>query len=479
MLFSNSLFWLFLAVVLAILSINRYFFKNIKGQCVTLLLASYLFYGMWDWRFVFLILFTTGVGFLCGRGIANSGNIKTKKLLLRISIISTLSILGAFKYFGFFANEFNLFLHFLGYRADWPTLNIILPVGISFYTFQVLTYTIDIYFNKMKSEPSFLKFATYVAFFPQLVAGPIERAKNLIPQFNKITPISKTNVIQGLYLIIVGLFLKIVIADSMSPLVDRIFGSYSEYNGGVLILGALYFSAQIYADFCGYSTIAIGVAKIMGFELMTNFKTPYFSISITEFWRNWHISLSSFFRDYVFIPLGGSLNKASTTYRNLLLTFTLSGVWHGANWTFLFWGVIHGMALILEKKILPKNLQSPIAVFFHWSATMLVVLIGWVFFRSPSIMDGFSYLQFAIIKLDFPDQFRIGVVYFIMMLCVDALWKNDTRLRNGFPLISRFIKKNILLADFVHMFIFTLMLWLIAKFKMGAAGMSPFIYFQF
>ncbi|WP_413391336.1 MBOAT family O-acyltransferase [Prochlorococcus marinus] len=294
---------------------------------------------------------------------------------------------------------------------------VILPVGISFYIFQSMTYVIDIYLRKIKPETNIVNYFTYISFFPQLVAGPIERASSLLPQFNKLHNITKRNLYSGLKLVIIGLFLKVVIADNLGVYVDRIFKTYEDLNGGSLLLGAISFAIQIYGDFCGYSLIAIGVAKIMGFVLMENFDTPYFSTSIQQFWKRWHISLSSFFKDYIYIPLGGSrVQNKYLAARNILVTFFVSGIWHGANWTFILWGSIHGFLLVIQ-----RNINVKIPKILSWILTISVVLLLWVLFRSETIPDAFIYLSKIFREFDIPDIGKGTMIYFFYFLVVDLL----------------------------------------------------------
>jgi len=414
---------------------------------------------------------------MSGRQIGLSDNPNVRRNWLLISIITSLSILCFFKYFNFFADGLEGLLNTLGISASWPTLHIILPVGISFFTFQTMTYTIDVYLGRMDSEKDAIKYFTYVAFFPQLVAGPIERARNLLPQFQKSTCITWHEIYQGISLIILGLFLKVVIADSLAPSVDNIFMTVEDRNGGELLLGAIYFACQIYGDFCGYSTIAIGIAYIMGFRLMTNFQTPYFSTSIQKFWRNWHISLSSFFRDYVYIPLGGSKRTDLSTKRNLLVTFTLSGLWHGANWTFLIWGGLHGLALIAAVYLARSTywLHEWLKIILGWVATMAVVLIGWVIFRSPDMGFAFDYIGRMVTDLQMPQSSRSALVYVLLVPLLDSLWTKDVRLDQGLGLY--FLRAPVKI--FIEALVLSAMLMMILSHLTINGGNNEFIYFQF
>ena len=336
MLFNSLEYLLFLPIVFFL-----YWFvfnDQYKIQNFLILSSSYLFYSWWDWRFLPLIFLSTIVDFYSGLKIDNSSNKRTKKTFLWASILFNVSILGVFKYYNFFIDSWIDVLRMIGFQTQsvW-TLNVILPVGISFYTFQTMSYTIDIYNGKLKPTKDFISFASFVSFFPQLVAGPIERATNLLPQILTKRNFHYRNGVQGLRLILWGMFKKVVIADSLSWRVDYCFNNYISLDGGTLFLGLIYFSIQIYCDFSGYSDIAIGTAKLFGIELKSNFKFPYFSRNIAEFWRRWHISLSSWFKDYLFIPLGGSKQGELTSIRNIFITFIVSGFCQGANWTFIVW----------------------------------------------------------------------------------------------------------------------------------------------
>ena len=321
--------------------------KNKNQQNLIILISSYVFYAWWDYRFLSLIIFSTVIDYLIGRKLSLSNNKKYRKLLLACSLISNLGLLGIFKYYNFFVESFFSLLTTVGLNTENTfTLEIILPVGISFYTFQTLSYTIDVYKKKISPSLNFIEFASFVAFFPQLVAGPIERASNLLPQLSKPRNFDYNNGVQGLQLILWGMFKKVVIADTLAPFTNNIFDNYSSFDGGIIALGAIYFSFQIYCDFSGYSDIAIGTAKLFGIKLMSNFKFPYFSRSISEFWRRWHISLSTWFRDYLYIPLGGSKTSSKIALRNVFIIFLVSGFWHGANWTFIIWGLYHALLFL-------------------------------------------------------------------------------------------------------------------------------------
>ena len=380
MLFNSIEFFVFLPTVFIL-----YWFvfnKNLKAQNSLVVFSSYLFYGWWDYRFLSLIFLSTIVDFVIGLNIAKKGSATNKKLLLATSILFNLTILGFFKYYNFFVDSWVDLLSIFGYETQsvW-TLNIILPVGISFYTFQTMSYTIDVYNRKLKPCKDFISFACFVSFFPQLVAGPIERATNLLPQFLK----ERTNNIkyhESAYLILTGLIRKMVFADNFAIYVDQVF-KMTENNLVSNLLAIFFFSFQIYFDFSGYSRIARGVSYLFGIKLSTNFNYPYRSKSLKEFWSRWHISLSTWFKNYLYYPIGGSRKGRFITNRNLFLVFLISGLWHGAFWTFVIWGFIHGVFQVIEKeiKLRPSNIR-----------TVSIVMLSWVFFRSDNIQDSITFL---------------------------------------------------------------------------------------
>lgn len=409
MLFNSIDFLLFIVPVFFL-----YWFifnKSIKIQNGFLIAASYFFYGYWDWRFLSLILFSSIVDFLIGIYLGKTRNKKHRQYLLYISLISNLGILGAFKYFDFFIGSLLELLHGADIYFNEITLQLTLPVGISFYTFQTLSYTIDVYRGKIEPTKDVLAFFAFVSFFPQLVAGPIERASALLCQFKKERLFTHKSAVIGLRLMLWGFFKKMVIADNCALIVNDIFSNYQHMSGAVLILGAVLFSFQIYGDFSGYSDIARGLAQLFGFKLMVNFKTPYFSRDIAEFWRRWHISLSTWFRDYLYIPLGGSKGGRTNAIRNIMIIFLVSGLWHGANWTFVAWGFLNALFfiplfifnsnrsnldIVAEGKIIPSVVDV-----MKMSLTFFMVSLAWVFFRSDTIMDAFGYLNNIIFNFSF------------------------------------------------------------------------------
>lgn len=388
MLFNSFTFWVFYVVVFAL-----YYRFNRRGQNVLLLIASYFFYGCWDWRFLSLIVISTFVDYAVALGISRSENPNRRKLLLALSILANLGILGFFKYYGFFAGELDRLFLAIGIPAMLPTLQIILPVGISFYTFQTMSYTIDVYRGDCRATSDILDFAVYVSFFPQLVAGPIERASTFLPQVQSPRFATPDHFKQGLFLILIGLFRKVVIADNMAPIVNTIFSTPVEDLSGLEILLGIYaFAFQIYGDFSGYSSIARGVANWLGFDLMTNFHMPYFAVSPSDFWRRWHISLSQWLRDYLYIPLGGNRGGSWSTYRNLMLTMVIGGLWHGAAWTFVVWGFFHGAILCafrpFETREAMRRLQdNPLSWerLFRMILMFHLICVSWLLFRAESM----------------------------------------------------------------------------------------------
>ncbi|MBT8279918.1 MAG: MBOAT family protein [Bacteroidia bacterium] len=410
MLFNSLDFALFLPVIFIL-----YWFvtnKHLRLQNSLIVLSSYVFYGWWDYRFLALILFSTIVDFLIGRLLNRSENQKHRKQLLLISILVNIGLLGFFKYYNFFVDNFVEAFSFFGSEISPSSLNIILPVGISFYTFQTLSYTIDVYRRKIEPTHDFIQFAAFVSFFPQLVAGPIERAANLLPQFKVPRMFNSELALSGFYLIVWGLFKKVVVADNCAFFVNQIFDNPSGYSSAELFLGAVLFGFQIYGDFSGYSDIAIGTARLFGFNLMTNFSFPYLTRDIAEFWRRWHISLSTWFRDYIYIPLGGSRGKKFVQIRNVFIVFLVSGFWHGANWTFIIWGAIHAL-LFLPLFVFKANrnhVNTTRIELIHWPKILLtffLVTIAWIFFRADTLSMAWSYLSHI---FDFSDG-SLGLFY--------------------------------------------------------------------
>lgn len=482
MLFNSIDFAIFLPIVFIIYwTLNKY--TGLVPRNFFLLIASYFFYGWWDYRFLSLIVLSTLVDFFVGRFMGQSDTPKVRKRLLWTSILFNLGLLGFFKYYNFFIGSLIDSFSFFGMQIDhvW-TLDILLPVGISFYTFQTMSYTLDIYRKKLEPTKDFVSFAAYVAFFPQLVAGPIERASHLLPQLTKKATFNNLQASDGLKLILWGLFKKMVVADSLAPIVDDIFSNYGEYPAPTLVMGAVFFGFQIYGDFSGYSDIAIGTSKLFGVELMSNFKFPYFSRNIGEFWRRWHISLSLWFRDYLYIPLGGSQNGKNQALRNIFIIFLVSGLWHGANWTFVFWGLFNAI-LFVPSFIMGSNrkyahigtsaIQTPIVDYFRMLLTFGLVTLGWIFFRSVSIGDAFGYMGNMFTNWNYepylhPQGYRLMDYFLVLVVFIFYEFLISADERRPFNFKSRWVR----------FIIYTLMVFGILLFYDDGVDRS-FIYFQF
>ncbi len=385
MLFNSYVFAAFFAVVFSLYWASK---SSRRIQNAILLVASYVFYGWWDWRFLSLIVLSTAVDFAVGNALGTSTDAVKRKRLVTVSLLVNLGLLGVFKYFNFFADSFADMIGVFGLTADFATLNIVLPVGISFYTFQTLSYSIDVYRRRMDPCRDLLDFALFVGFFPQLVAGPIERASRLIPQITQPRSWQPDEAYAGVFLVIWGLFKKVVVADNLATIANAVFSDPQGHSGLNILIGALAFTMQIYGDFSGYSDIARGISKLFGFDLMVNFKLPYFARDPSDFWRRWHVSLSTWLRDYLYIGLGGNRGSNARTYRNLFLTMLLGGLWHGAAWNFVLWGVYHGLLLIAYRPIqghvdafCSKWYREAIAI----AVFFVFTVFGWVLFRADSM----------------------------------------------------------------------------------------------
>jgi len=408
MLFNSTEYLIFLPIVFILYWLLKSSYKN---QNVLLLISSYIFYGWWDYRFLSLIIFSSFLDYYVGQKIEAAIRQQNKKHWLLVSLCSNLGLLAIFKYYNFFADSFASTMSTVGWEVNDLTLNIILPVGISFYTFQTLSYSIDIYRGQIKASKDIVGFFTFVSLFPQLVAGPIERASNLIPQIEN-KRILNTNLIKtGVFQIFVGLFRKVAIADNLGVYVDAVYGNYEVHNGTTLMLATVFYAFQIYFDFSGYSDIAIGSAKLFGFKFNRNFNLPYFSKTLTEFWRRWHMSLSFWLRDYLYISLGGNRKGIAITYRNLLLTMLIGGLWHGSSWNFVIWGGIHGLFLSLEKYTFSlfkiKTFNA-----FGYIYTFIVVIIAWIFFRAPDL-ESASTIVATLFSFDFGSLFLGDINKFV------------------------------------------------------------------
>lgn len=473
MLFNSLTFILFFATIYFFYTLFK---KNYSWQNYLLLLGSYVFYGWWNWKFLSLIFLSTLIDFFIGKKIDLSANDKKRKLLLLVSIVANLAILGFFKYFNFFSESFTSLLNIAGLEADAITLKIILPVGISFYTFQTMSYTIDIYRKKLKATDNFFDFALFVSFFPQLVAGPIERATNLLPQIQAPRIIRKEQIYSAFFLIIWGYFKKIVIADNVSLVANQIFNNYTNFHGLDLLLGTIAFAVQIYCDFSAYSDIARGIAKLLGFELMINFNLPYFALNPRDFWNRWHISLSTWLKDYLYIPLGGNRKGEKNTYANLFLTMTIGGLWHGAAWNFILWGIFQGSILIIyrylekgKEYLDPWNKQNNYFVVVAKMALMLfLILFGWMIFRANSVAEIIYFsknFDFSISGSTFHFIQTIGFYSFPLFLIQ----------------LMQYIKKDLLFitkypVPAVATVYAVMLIWILT---FGSKSSVEFIYFQF
>jgi D-alanyl-lipoteichoic acid acyltransferase DltB (MBOAT superfamily) len=447
--------------------------------------ASYIFYGWWDWRFLSLILFSTFTDYLAGILLSKQENTRKRKMILLASIIINITFLGFFKYYNFFVDNFVTAFSFFGVKFNPFHLNIILPVGISFYTFQTMSYSIDVYKRKLEPTRDFTAFAAFVSFFPQLVAGPIERAVNLLPQFYIKKVFSYPDAVDGCKQMLWGFFKKIVVADNCAVYVNMAFNNFENHSGSTLLFAAILFAIQIYGDFSGYSDIAIGVSKLFGFKLMRNFAYPYFSRDIAEFWRRWHISLTTWFRDYIYFPLGGSKNGLFVTIRNTFLIFIISGFWHGANWTFIIWGLINALyfmpLLILGKnrlniEIVAKNKIFPDAKeLFSMTATFLLAAFAFIFFRAETAGKAFLYAAklFSTSLFSLPDlgiarsRIVMGSILFSVPFLTILEWINRNK-EYGFK--RQFSNKWLRRIAYIAVVLMVFML---------AGEHEGFIYFQF
>ncbi|WP_309385945.1 MBOAT family O-acyltransferase [Cerasicoccus frondis] len=477
MLFNTLTFALFLLTVLLVYWGLCRRSRTLRNGC--LLLASYIFYGWWDWRFLALILASSLAAYTAGRTLSTATAMAKRRVVLYVSLLFNLGLLFAFKYFDFFVGSLVAALNQVGIVASPWSLGLILPVGISFYTFQTLSYTIDVYHRKYEPTSDPLALFTYIAFFPQLVAGPIERADHILPQFQRERiSVSAPWLVDGLRMILWGLFLKAVLADNLAMQVNRVYHGIDGKSGSELAMGALYFSFQIYGDFAGYSLMARGVARLFGIDLMVNFMTPYFSRNIGEFWRRWHISLSTWFRDYVYIPLGGSRGNQLFCLRNIFIVFLLSGLWHGADWTFIIWGAVHAAAF-MPLFLLGKNRQytgdiaagrclPPWREAGAMLLTFVYVTLAWIFFRAENLDQALRYFEglFDASLFSLPASHRRGVIWIILLLAVEWPDRNAT-IPLRFPAWRRWQR-------------WVLYLVLVCViYYCGYFGETEFIYFQF
>jgi len=485
MLFNNPVFFIFLIIVTSSL-----FLGNQKSKKITLLIASYVFYGYWNWQFTFLLLWSTLIDYSCGLALDKTGSAGKRKGLLILSICNNLLILAFFKYFNFFTGSFAALLHSLGINVSLSTLNIILPVGISFYTFQTMSYTIDIYRNTLKPTTNFIDFANFVSFFPQLVAGPIERASRLLPQMERFNGFVKSGARGGLTLMLLGYVKKVLISDNIAPLIDDCFANFATRDSIYLVTGLILFSLQIYFDFSGYSDIARGVAKLFGVDLVINFNQPYFSINPVDFWRRWHISLSTWLRDYLFLPVVYPVMRKIRRARlykikaeswgygaGMMATMFLGGLWHGASWNFVLWGSLHGFYLIVyralpgrKKGVKSLKIRNAGAV-FKVVPLYLLVTLTWLPFRAPDINTTWQYLKGMVFWTGGIDFSQVGLVlflFFILLLIDLPAYITDDHLY--LLKLPQWLLNAILFAGFLAVLITMI-------FHLDAV--RPFIYFQF
>ena len=466
----------------AVFLLYWFVFKKCRPQNVLVVIASYIFYGSWDWKCLALIFATSLVSYLCGIALGRHDvKERLRPWISGFNILFNLAILAVFKYYNFFGENFTALLNSVGMNAGWVTTDIVLPVGISFYTFQALGYTIDVYRRKIEPTRDFVAFMAFISFFPQLVAGPIERAYNLLPQFLTPRSFNYANAVDGMRLILLGLVKKMLVADNCAGAVDTIFDNWQQLDGGTLLYGAVLFAFQIYGDFSGYSDIARGSGKLLGIELMQNFRYPYFSRDIAEFWRRWHISLNTWFRDYVYIPLGGSRCGKVKIIRNTFVIFLLSGLWHGADWTFICWGAYNALLFIpLLLSGNNRNNMDTVAVGRSWPSfkellqmllTFLAVTVGWVFFRAGSMEQAVGYITriFTGFSITVPPYGHKAFLFIILLLLAEWIGRHKEHpLEFGGRGVMKYRFARVALYFIV--FMATLLL---------AGDKVDFIYFQF
>jgi D-alanyl-lipoteichoic acid acyltransferase DltB (MBOAT superfamily) len=461
--------------------------RSLQLQNLLLLVASYFFYACWDWRFLFLLIFSTSLDYFTGRKMDEARKQNNRKFWFWMSIILNLGFLGVFKYYNFFADSFSTALSRIGIQTNFWTIKVILPVGISFYTFHGLSYVIDIYKDRIKAEKNFIDYAVFVSFFPLLVAGPIERATHLLPQIKKKRKFNYANAVDGLRQILWGLFKKIVIADNCAQFANTIFNNYTDFSGSTLVLGAIFFTFQIYGDFSGYSDIAIGTARLFGIDLLRNFAFPYFSRDIAEFWRRWHISLSSWFRDYLYVPLGGSKGGIWMKVRNTFIIFLVSGFWHGANWTFIVWGFLN--ALYIMPAILFKTNRNNLDIvasgkflpslkeLLSMAITFSLTVFAWIFFRANNLGNAIQYISkiFSLSLFKTPYFPGIGTimptfVFVLFFLIIEWLGREQQHALQSIGLNWSKV--------FRWLFYFSIIV-VIFYFSISSETSQQFIYFQF
>ncbi|MDY6250374.1 MAG: MBOAT family O-acyltransferase [Bacteroidaceae bacterium] len=480
MLFNSFEFLVFLPIVFLL---YWFVFRTRKWQNLLVVVASYTFYGWWDWRFLFLIALTSICSFASGWLIEHyEGHRQRQRWVSAANIVLNLGILGVFKYYNFFVENLDALLRSLGWQLDWVTINILLPVGISFYTFQALSYTIDVYQKKLPATHDVVEFFAYISFFPQLVAGPIERATNLLPQFQRQRTFDYTQAVDGMRQMLWGFLKKLVIADNCATLVNEYWNQYDALPGMTLFLLGVLFTFQIYCDFSGYSDIAIGCARLFGFNLMRNFNFPYFSRSIPEFWRRWHISLTTWFRDYIYFPLGGSRCDKWKIIRNVYIVWAISGLWHGANWTFVCWGLFHATLLAIYNVFSINTKYEHVVAYGHYlpsikealqmALTFVLTIIGWIIFRAESMTQAAEYLT-AMVRNKFFDPsllYKKPYLLFGMALLAIEWLQRDKQHALQFSAIKPFNYRA------VRWGIYFLIIMMISIY---AGASQQFIYFQF
>lgn len=480
MLFNSLEFLIFLPIVFLL---YWFVFRGRRWQNLLVVVASYVFYGWWDWRFLLLIALTSLCSFGSGLLLEHyEGQRRMQKAVSAANIVLNLGILGVFKYYNFFIENLDALFGTIGWHLDWATMNIILPVGISFYTFQALSYTIDVYQKKLPATHDIVEFFAYISFFPQLVAGPIERATNLLPQFQQKREFDYAKAVDGMRQMLWGFLKKMVVADNCAMVVNDYYGQYSELPGATLLLLGILFTIQVYCDFSGYSDIAIGCARLFGFNLMRNFNTPFFSRSVPEFWRRWHISLTSWFRDYVFFPLGGSRCSRWKTIRNVYIVWGISGLWHGANWTFVCWGLIHATLLVAytllgintkyNHEVAYGRYLPSIKETLQMALTFLLFAVSMIIFRAENMTQAVGYLT-AMVTNQFFDatmlQGKQPLCFALLLLSVEWL-QRDKQHALQFTDIKPFKYR------FVRWSVYYVILLVIFKY---AGSSQTFVYFQF
>ena len=480
MLFNSFEFLAFLPIVFLL---YWFVFRGRQWQNLLIVVASYIFYGWWDWRFLFLIALTSFCSYGSGLLLEHyEGQRRKQKLVSAANIVLNLSILGVFKYYNFFVENLDALLGAFGWHLDWVTMNIVLPVGISFYTFQALSYTIDVYQKKLPATHDIIEFFAYISFFPQLVAGPIERATNLLPQFQQKRQFNYAKAVDGMRQMLWGFVKKIVIADNCATVVNDYWGQYAELPGLTLFLLGVLFTFQIYCAFSGYSDIAIGCARLFGFNLMRNFNYPYFSRSIPEFWRRWHISLTTWFRDYLYFPLGGSRCCKWKIIRNVIIVWSISGLWHGTNWPQVFVGPYHAILLIIYNQLGINTKYKNIVAYGHYlpnvkeaiqiASTFFLVVIGWIIFRAETMTQAVEYLSAMVTNKFFDASMLHGKTYFyfgLLLLFIEWL-QRDKQHALQFPNNRFFDKRATRWALYI-------IIYLLILFNTGKP--QSFIYFQF